>query len=144
MAASFSNVNWNDIYLSSDSVAPQPMGGASGTGGRFPLNAGLFNSGAQNDKVSFNVLLGAGTWDVRLLYSTFANAGIMTVSLDGTSLGTADCYNGVNTTGVKTVLSGNVVASGGKHVLNLKMATKNASSTGYYAILHYIWLVRTA
>jgi hypothetical protein len=145
MYASFSDVNFHDIYMSNDATAPQAMGAASGTGGRFPLNAGLFNSGAQNDEVSFNVVLGAGTWDVRLLYSKFGNAGIITTSLDGTTLGTTDCYSSPsNTTGNTDAYTGIVVASSGKKVLNLKMATKNAGSTGYYAIIHYIWLVRTA
>lgn len=144
MWAASSNTNWNDIYLSNDATAPESMGGASATGARFPLNAGFFNTGAQNDEASFNVVLGAGTWDFRLLTSTFNNAGIITVSLDGTSLGTLDQYSAGNDTGVKQSITGFTVASSGKKVLNLKMASKNAGSTGYYAIIHYIWLIRTA
>lgn len=144
MYASYADTNFHDIYLSNDATAPQVMGSASGTGARFPLNAGLFNSGAQNDEVSFYVTLGAGTWSFRMLSGTFSNAGIVTVSLGGSSIGTLDQYSSTNYAGVKGEITGVSVATSGKKTLNLKMASKNGSSSGYYAIIHYIWLVRTA
>lgn len=75
--------------------------------------------------------------------ATFTSAGIHTVSLDGSSVGTIDCYASA-AEGVLKTLTNIVVGTDGYHTFSHKMATKNASSANYYGDLHSIILERTA
>jgi hypothetical protein len=109
-------------------------------GGTGIANGG---SGAQNDEINWDVVLEAGTWDLVLHHRKSSNVGIYTVSLGGVSVGTIDGYAAAGTAG-KNTLSGITVATTGKKRLKLKMATKNASSSGYVATIEVISLRRTA
>jgi len=103
------------------------------------------SSGAQNDEIDWDVVVGAGTWKFALIHYTGTFAGIYSVQIDGTTVGTIDGY--VNPGGPNAIAApivGIVVATTGKKRVGLKMATKNASSSGYYGLIHHAKFLRTA
>jgi hypothetical protein len=105
--------------------------------------SGLHSSGAQNDAISWPVVLAAGTWTVRLHFRKSTNTGIFTVNFDGSSQGTIDSYAAAVAYGDSSI-TGIVVGTTGKKVVQLLMATKNASSSSYYGELLAVAFLRTA
>jgi hypothetical protein len=128
---SSANVNWGVLY-SHHTIPDQ-------------IFVTLESSGAQNDEITFKVALAAGTWSITWMIFKLVNAGIYTISLDGVSQGTVDGYNSGTQVNQMMTLTGLVATTSGLHDLNFKMATKNASSSGYYGDLQgAIVLWRTA
>lgn len=104
----------------------------------------LYNSSAaQNDAISWKLALSAGTWNITIHCRKSSNTGIFTVNLDGASMGTVDSYAAAAAYGKLTVTGWSVPTSGA-HVVQLKMATKNGSSSGYLGEIMAISLRRTA
>lgn len=106
-------------------------------------NGEIVSSGVQNDEITWDVVLAAGTWTLDLTYYRAPNRGICSVQFDSVEKGTIDLYGGlqVNT---RVQITGIVVATTAKVELKFKMATKNASSTAYYGTLNGLRLIRTA
>jgi hypothetical protein len=104
----------------------------------------LQSSGAQNAEVSWKVALGAGTWRIDWITLKANNAGIYTVYLDATSVGTGDAYNGSTTYNNPLSITEISVAASAIYTLKFKMETKNGSSSAYYGFLEWISLTRTA
>ena len=102
------------------------------------------SSGAQNDSISFDVILAAGTWDIELLHLKSTNHGIFSVQLDDVAQGTIDAYNASGTYNNHSSVTGINISTSGKKRLTLKMAMKNASSSSYYGRIQHIQLRRTA
>jgi hypothetical protein len=102
------------------------------------------SSGAQNAALGFDVVLGAGTWTIELLYVKGPNCGIITVQFDGVSQGTIDAYAAAALADSRASLAGLVVATTAKVRLNFLMATKNGSASSYYGRIENIQLRRTA
>ena len=128
--ADSANTNWNTL------VVPGSVGGVVGS---------RESTGAQNAEVTFKVLLAAGTWTLYLLHAKFNSFGIITFRVDGgASVGTIDLYNGSLIGNQRSTVAGIVVATSGIHDLNLKMETKNASSSNYFGDISLIQLARTA
>lgn len=100
-------------------------------------------SAAQNDQVTWKYAMGAGTWTVKLYVRKSSNTGIVTVLLDGVSVGTLDTYAASAALAVLS-LTGISVGSDGAHTIGFKMATKNASSSGYALGLLAFEVFRTA
>jgi hypothetical protein len=98
---------------------------------------------AQNDEVAWDVILAAGTWELTVHHRKSSNVGIYTCTIGSISAGTFDGYNASAARGENT-LTGIVVPTAGKYRLKLKMATKNASSSGYVGNPQHISLRRTA
>lgn len=117
-----------------------PFGRNYATGNNVPV---ALISAAQNDAISWKIVLSAGTWDIHLHVRKSTNTGIFTVKIDGASVGTADSYAAAAAYG-KISVTGVSVASDGVKTLQLLMATKNASSSGYLGELFGISLRRTA
>lgn len=109
------------------------------------LNGWLISSGAQNDSISWDVVIPAGTWTVSVVYKSGPSCGIISVLIDDVSKGTIDAYLASDLTynSVGTVAS-IVVATSSKVTLKLKMATKNDSSSSYYGKISAVSLLRTA
>jgi len=105
------------------------------------------STGAQNAEVGWDVVLAAGTWTFDIFTAKQTNFGIVTVSIDASSVGTIDLYNNPNqtflTVGVLSI-TGISVATAGKKRLLLKMATKNGSSSNYYCDVSWVRMYRTA
>ena len=101
------------------------------------------NPAAINDEVNWDVIMSAGIWTVEVLHTRSTDCGIVTVQLDGSSVGTIDLY-GTTARNIISSLAGVSVATGGKKRLKFLMATKNASSSNYFANLQHVALKRTA
>lgn len=111
--------------------------------GRLYLGT-MQSSGAQNDEISFDVVLAAGTWTFELIHEQDTGIGIYTVLFNGTSIGTIDGYAAVLTTNTRSRVSGISTTSSGKLRITLRIATKNASSSGYGGRINHLKLIRTA
>ena len=113
--------------------------------GNHPLGANKASTGAQNATISWDVTLTAGTWKIAVRFPAAADQGIITVNLNGSSQGTIDTYG---TGGGPVNWSyGEVTATvttTGRHTVELKMATKNGSSTSYYGRISRVTFYRTA
>jgi len=97
----------------------------------------------QNDAITFDFACNAGTHSLEFFHLPFSNRGIYTLSVDGVTVGTVDGYAGsLNPT--RAVVTGIVIASSGQHTLTITMATKNASSGGYMAMMERAVLTQTA
>jgi len=105
--------------------------------------ADIESSGAQNDEIYWDLGISGGTWDFSLLHHKGSNRGIYTVSIDGSSIGTIDGYNGSPSKNIISVITGASITAG-KRRLKLKMATKNGSSSNYFGTIGIIQLRRTA
>lgn len=121
-----SQTNWNTIALSNSDV----------------YYGALQSSGAQNAQISWPVVLSAGTWTFSFIHQVNTNMGICTVNIDGTSVGTVDCYASTTYNVISTIMG--IVATSGKHTLQIVMAGKNGSSSGYYGIIQHVRMIRTA
>jgi hypothetical protein len=110
----------------------------------YPLGGGgLQSSGTQNDALSWDVVLSAGTWECIIHCRKSTNTGIFTLNQDGASMGTADSYNGSIAYGALSI-TGWTVSTTGKKTMQLKLATKNGSSSGYYGQIFAVSFRRTA
>lgn len=105
------------------------------------------SDGAQNSSVSYDFICTAGTYTVDFTHLVGPNRGIYAITIDDVAAFTVDGYaSGFNTVGLGggvgatstaptlTTTTG-VVFTSGTHVLKFKMATKNASSSGYYGCI---------
>ena len=89
------------------------------------------------------VNLVAGTYRFYIDYGVNTDRGIITLALDGTSVGTIDTY-GAGPNAVIGSISGIVVSTTKMYRLELQMNSKNASSTGYYLVWRRGGMMRTA
>ena len=126
-----------DHAVAGGTIAPQIT--TSGLGGAYVTQG----TQAQNDEIGWNVVLAASTWTITTIYRTNSDAGIATVKLDSTTLGTFDEYGFGVHNNISTI-SSVAVAANGVYTLKYVMATKNASSSGYYYQIQWIALHRTA
>lgn len=123
-----SNVNWNTTDLNSAQ----------------PLYGYVRSSGAQNDEITWDLVLGAGTWTFKII-TVYNNVnGIFSVQFDGVEKGTIDCYATDITYIQIPSIVGIVVPLTKKIELKLKMSTKNILATQYYGLITLIMLIRTA
>lgn len=99
---------------------------------------------AQNDEISWDVTLAAGTWTLDFYYTQSAAGGIATITLGAISVGTVDTYNASTVKNVHTAITAIAVGTTQKYRLKFKMATKNASSTAFQLNYIHSTLLRTA
>ena len=102
------------------------------------------SSGTVNDVIRWDIVLAAGTWTFKLYHTQSTNRGIYTVSLAGASQGTIDGYNASPTNNVTSSITGITVATSQKYEFALTMATKNASSSSFFASFAMCQWHRTA
>jgi hypothetical protein len=100
--------------------------------------------GGQDAELGWDVVLGAGTWTIQLVYNKSTNTGIFSVRIDDVEVGTVDSYAAAAAANFISSVTGVVVASTGKKRVSLKMATKHASSSSFIGILQHARLIRTA
>lgn len=108
----------------------------------YPTNIGLQSDGNQNSSVSWALAMSQGTWNTTIYCRKSTNTGIFTLNIDGSSVGTADSYAAAPAMGVLTITG--TISATGKHTVQLKMATKNASSSGYFGEIFFVSFRRTA
>ena len=110
----------------------------------YLFNAYKLSSGAQNDEITWDIVLAAGTWSIELIYTKFSSAGIFSIQFDSVEKGTIDSYASSPSQNNITSITGITVAITKKVELKLKMDTKNASSAAYSGALCAVRLIRTA
>jgi hypothetical protein len=81
--------------------------------------------------LEWDITLAAGTFTIDLICFRNPDAGIATLSLDGTTVGTLDLYVAIGNPAVLS-LANVVVATGGKKVFRIASGTKNPSSSGFF------------
>lgn len=115
----------------------------TGTGG---LSVSLAQSGgAQNEEVQFKILLTAGTYTILIHHDKDVNRGIYTIFANGVSQGTTDGYSGTRLAGTVSQITNSYILSSSSLVdFRVRMATKNASSAGYYANFYDLQFIRTS
>lgn len=106
-------------------------------------NGNRSSSGAQNDAINWDIVVGMGSWSFELLHTTANNRGIYTVTLGDIAVGTIDGYSAATTYNVRNSLTFSNAVSG-KQRLTLSMKTKNAASANYFGSIQHIQLRRTA
>lgn len=109
------------------------------------FNFYLHNAGGvQNDEIYFPVFLAKGTYTLTMVSNKSTNLGIFTFSLDDAEIGTIDMYNGSPITNQISTIANITVTESKLYNLKLKLATKNASSTGYLCYVNALDMYRTA
>lgn len=98
--------------------------------------------GAINDAFTNGFLLAAGSYTLAIYCQPSTDNGIITWYVDGVSQGTTDHYNGSTTDDRKTLAI--TVTTDGWHVLEGVVASKNGSSSGYYAVLTQMVIIPSA
>jgi hypothetical protein len=99
---------------------------------------------AQNDEFEFKIPLAAGTYTLNLVSVRDGTSGILTVRVDGSTVGTIDLYNAGSQVNVVSSIASIVVAATATKTINFKLETKNASSTDYIAYLTFVQFIKTA
>lgn len=103
----------------------------------------LLSSGAQNDLATWNINLPAGTYTWNLFHFRGSNRGEYHLLIDGADIGsTIDGYNGSGDVHVSAI-TGIAIAGASPTAVQIKMASKNASSSNYYGLIFESWLIRT-
>jgi hypothetical protein len=125
-----SQVNWDHIYQDDGTLS-------------LTYNARLESTGAQNASISWPLTLAAGTYAVSLMHHAGPDRGIYSVQIDGVEKGTINGYAGAAIQQVDDA-TGIVIADTGEYTLTLKMAAKDASSSGYAGMIQALRVIRTA
>jgi hypothetical protein len=90
------------------------------------------------NRFTHETVLQAGTYTVGVRsYKTDAS-GEMVVRVDGATAGTINLYAGTATLATDT-MTGVVLSGSGTHVLQGTLSSKDASSSGYAALLYAFW-----
>ena len=138
-----SQVNWDSIGVSSSAA----------------YNGFKQNNSSQNSEINWDIFLGSGTWTVELIHVKENDAGIATVQLSSdagatfTSVGSApysgsastiDFYNAPQTYNNRSTITAVTITATGLYRMKLLMATKNGSSSNYFAGVQHVQWRRTA
>ena len=107
-------------------------------------NSICYGDPTQNNYLEWNVYAAAGTYSLRVLYSSAANRGIATVQVNGTNLGTTIDMYAVNPGQVNQAaqITG-IVLKDGINKIRFTGATKNVSASAYVLVFHGFTLYRT-
>jgi hypothetical protein len=107
------NSGWNN-YLNTNAMA----------------NFELYSNNAVGNSRGWDLDLGAGTWAIDLILATFSSAGVISIQIDGVTVGSINGFSGSTVYGV-TKSTTFVVPNSGKHRVTLIMA-----AGGYGDISH--------
>ena len=96
------------------------------------------------DAVSFRTGMSAGTYVVKVICMRGPDYGYLYLDLDGVNINELDGYNASELYNVILVKDNLVVAESGLKVITLRVAGKDASSSGYKMAVSSILLWRTS
>jgi len=110
----------------------------------YPYGANLkVNVPAINDAFSFLVYLDIGSYNINFLSYNYPGAGIVTLQVDGASVGTVDLYDAGGTyNNIGSVAI--TIAAAGTKTIKFLCATKNPSSSDYAMLINDVLIERTA
>lgn len=114
----------------------------SGTTGMFTYFSAV-SDGTQHASIDYTVDLSPGTWSLKFFGYRGPGLGIATIKLDGATIGTIDLYAAAPAAYDSTI-TGITVSTDGAQTLQVVMATKNASSSGYQGNASWFTMWRTA
>ena len=133
-------------------INPLPLASHESGWSRIWINTSSVNNGyltnccddpdATGDSVEWDIPLSQGDWRMQVIYATDVNAGVMTFSLDGNDIGTIDGYGAYDLNDTATFDSIHVDSSG-THALEVRIDSKNESSTGHFGYVAWIRLVKS-
>jgi len=131
-------VNNSKYYAVSGTWASRTAGAM--TGGRALSNTA---TGAQNDEIALSNIYFPedGDYTAYIMTWNYDDCGIVTLEIDGSSEGTVDTYDGSGVGDATDTITLSSMTKG-LHNLNLKMATKNASSSAYKLNLQGLVVVK--
>ncbi len=96
------------------------------------MNGTVYNSSdTQNDEIVYLVYLAAGTYQFKEVYVQNVTYAILTLLIDGVSVGTIDNY-GVLQVNVIGSISNIVISTSGLKAISCKAATRNALNTTHW------------
>jgi len=106
---------------------------------------GNFYNGTNSngDQINYKVILGVGTWTIRIVYKKEGAGGKFKVLLDTVEKAEIDSYAGSSIANSITDTTG-IIGTGALSTLSIQVSGKNGSSVGYYAELALISMWRTA
>lgn len=114
----------------------------SATGG---LSGGcVTQASSASNTIGWYVPLTAGTWALDTILTYGTDGGILTITADGATIGTADTYAGSTTYSNVSTITGISVTTSKYVLLKYATATKNGSSSGYVPRIQHIALRKTA
>ena len=96
----------------------------------------------QNDQIDYLMGVSGGTFTIRLLVVQTTAAAIITILIDGSSVGTVDLYHNPNLFNIPLTVTG-IAISQGQHTISFKGATRNGSSGGWQMAIQSIAIWRT-
>lgn len=99
---------------------------------------------AQNNEVSWNIWLDAGTYKYCHVFYKDSGQGIHHVRLDDVDVGTIDAYAAASSNNNYAEVTGITVATAGVKKFSIKAATKNASSSNYQTDFSSCAWIKTA
>jgi hypothetical protein len=102
------------------------------------------NTPAQNDQADYKVYLAAGTYFFVIVGYGDTHNAILTLLVDGVSVGTVDQYWAVPINNHIQGIDGIVIAAAGLKTISIKAATRNPSSDNWYLTASTMVLFRTA
>jgi len=108
------------------------------------------SGGTLGDTQSWDVVLGAGTWNFEQIATHYSDAGVATYALDDgagafSTIATFDQYLAAGVTpNLFALATGIVVGSSIRRRLRVTSTTKNASSSGQYLRIQHLQFRRTA
>jgi hypothetical protein len=88
------------------------------------------------------ITVDSGTYALMAITSFGNNRAIITIKLDGSSLGTIDMY-AASTTPTLSRLTSIAIATAGRKTLRVEITGKNASSSAYSCLITRLALTRT-
>lgn len=145
VADSAQSDGWKDIDLPWHvSIDPIRVPAYSTVGGSIAAWGTYYQMANLNDEVVYNVQLGPGTWTFSCWRTIFTSYGILTVTLDGTTIATLDNYSGASVNPGQSLTTGISITAAGVYALKLKTTGKNASSSNYNQRLWSMDFTRTA
>lgn len=103
----------------------------------------LQSSGAQNDEVSWDIWLDAGTYKYAHIHRTGPNVGIYHIQLGGVDKGTIQGYDATGVLNTYNEIAGISVATAGVYTFTVKMASKHASASAYEGNFNSVAWIRT-
>lgn len=101
------------------------------------------DAGAQNSYIECDTWQDTGTYKYAHIYNKNADEGTYSIRIDGVEKGTIDAYNAAASDNNYSEVTAITVATAGVKTFRLQMATKNASSSGYWAYVQSTKWIRT-
>jgi hypothetical protein len=136
----------NPRHIPIDVFNPSVIDNTSGTWAMVSSSNELWYSAGSGSTtggyLEWPILVDSGTYALTTITSFGNNRAIITIKLDGSSLGTVDMY-AASTTPTLSRLTAISIATAGRKTLRLEITGKNASSSAYSCLITRLALTRT-